>query len=219
MKTTKEYPLNLVEDILKTYKEKYGVSISLPKNIQPEKINDVMETTLTEKNKKCLIMRYKDKMTYKKIGQIMGVSSADPIYHIRKSLYSLSTPDKVNTILYGEKHEKKIKNRSPQDWLDIGVKDLGLPRRISNALGHESWDYVCGKIIEHKGMKTVRDLILHLENEKNCRYGQNVPSNRICMIRGLGTKGQKELFDFLKSKQIYGGTIDNMVLLIPKELI
>ncbi len=219
MKTTKEYPLNLVEDILKTYKEKYGVSISLPKNIQPEKIDDVMGTTLTEKNKKCLLMRYADGMTYDEIGQIMGFCRSESGHHIRKSLYSLSTPDKVNTILYGEEYEKNIKNRGPKDWLDVGVEDLGLSRRVSNALRRRHTSYMFGKTIERGGMKTVKDLILYLENIEGYGYGYEPPSGRIQMISNLGTKGQEELFNFLKSKQIYGGTIDDMVLLIPRELV
>jgi hypothetical protein len=195
------YPINLLNDL------NLDILSHDIKDVQ-KGLEYCIDNHLADKTKSVIYMRYKDGMTLKSIGEVLGVSGSriGDIVHI--GCRALRHPKSRNYIIYGydrneeilaakraEKEEFLKANESNSKLLALRstpLEELNLSQRAYNCIYRRLWDNSLGRLMDFirlKGGEWVR-------------------------IRNMGAKTAEEIFNALLEKGYVSGTIDNPIVLV-----
>lgn len=182
------YPLNLVHTVYEGFYEGFEWEQT------PDQIAglEYVLTTLTEQEKKCVGLYFRNGMTYQKIGDVYHLSRERIRQIIKKTERKLRNPTRFNFIRYG--YEGNIERLTPKyelteedrraDLLNTTIEEMNFSVRAFNCL-------------KRGNINTVSDITERLKKDG------------IMKIRNIGPKSYEEIIQ--KVAPYYGMTVTEYI--------
>lgn len=211
MKKIESYPMNMVKEALAIYERRFTPFQPISEEIASEGINYLLDNELPEKIRYCLVLRYAYGFTHKQIGEVVGLSASRVGEILWKGIRLIAHPQRMRYIFHGcdyVNREKKLNedlqrtlclmrhaavaNRTPEEWLEYDLGELGFPNRAITRLKAYGIEY-CGALVTYLSKKGFAG---------------------IANMRGLGATSTQQIFSCLQDKGIVGGYVDEPIFLI-----
>lgn len=193
-----DYPMNLLRDVVE-FKNKGPNQINFDEIKWPSEIELIPSVeyviyTLEEKEVDTVHYRYVYQMSYRRIGEIMGVSSSAIEYRLKRILRKFGHPSRFRILQHGmlgsielerkelqEKYEKYIKKVGEKNVTEQGVLDVKYQNLLEDDIGElnlsvRSWNCLC-----RADLKTIKSVV------------DAFRTDYIMRVRNLGPKSMKEI--------------------------
>lgn len=170
---TPNWPWNLYEIIFGKSITEADLSVD-----HYEALEYVLTHTMPERDAKMLRLRYQEDLTYREIGEIMGITANGARYNIINSFSRMRSPKRIRYLRYGMAVGSN--SMPPNTPLEkTGIENLDIPRFVYNCLKRASIDTVeqlIGKSEEEMmGIRCFGKGSLEIVQQALAKCGLNLP--------------------------------------------